>query len=37
MEKNLAITDKEWEKLQQSSFDMEDFLKDLKMFGVSQF
>jgi hypothetical protein len=32
MEKNLAITDKEWEKLQRSSFDMEDFLKGLKMF-----
>jgi hypothetical protein len=32
MEKNLAITDNEWEKLQRSSFDMEDFLKGLKMF-----
>jgi hypothetical protein len=32
MEKNLAITDKEWEKLQQSPFDMEDFLNGLKMF-----
>jgi hypothetical protein len=32
MEKNLTITDKEWEKLQQSPFDMEDFLKGLKMF-----
>jgi hypothetical protein len=32
MEKNLDITDKEWEKLQRSPFDMEDFLKGLKMF-----
>jgi hypothetical protein len=29
---NLAITDEEWEELRQSPFDMEDFLKALKMF-----
>jgi hypothetical protein len=32
MERNLNITDNEWEKLQRSPFDMDDFLKGLKMF-----
>jgi hypothetical protein len=32
MEKNLNITDEEWEKLRRSPFDMEDFLKALQMF-----